>query len=108
MTLLSVVAGLLVAPAVAAVVYLDGRRRGRAARPRAAWAVGSGLTTLGGFVLPAASDGAVFRAYEGVVRPEPPVVTVSPFELVALRLAVGGAVAVGVLVAYGVATRAGG
>lgn len=107
MTLLSVVAGLLVAPAVAAVVYLDGARRDRPARPRAAWAVGTGAAALGGFALPPASDGAIFRAYEGLVRPSPGVVTVSPLELVGVHLAVGTAVAVAVVVAYGVATRAG-
>lgn len=108
MTLLSIVAGLLVAPAVAAVVYLDGARRDRPARPRAAWAVGTGAAALVGFALPVVAEDAVVSAYADLVRPGPVVVVVSPYELVALHLAVGVVVAVVALVAYGVAMRAGG
>lgn len=109
MTLLSVVAGLLVAPAVAAVVYLDGGRRDRPVRPRVAWAVGAGLAALGGFALPVVAERTVVAAYTGLVRPgREAVVLVTPFELVGLHLAVGSTVAVVVAVAYGVVTRAAG
>jgi hypothetical protein len=104
-TLLSIVAGLLVAPAVAAVVYFDSGRRDRPARPRAAWAAGAGAVALGGFALPVVAEDAVVSAYAGLVRPGPVVVVVSPLELVALHLEVGGAAATGVVAVYGVATR---
>lgn len=106
MTLVSVVVGLLVAPVVATAVYLDGTRRRRPTRECVAWAVGTGAAALGGFLLAPASGGPVFRAYERLVRPEPPVVVVTPFELLGVHLAVGGVVTVVGLVAYGVATRA--
>lgn len=99
MSALALLAGVAFAPLAAAVVYADATRRALPARRRAAWALFVGVGGLVGFAVPAVFGSALARLYLRAAGS--PLVVTAPYELLALRLAVGGVLAAVPLAAYG-------
>lgn len=81
------VSGLLVALLVFGVVYVDTNRRGLSGAKRLLLATSFGISCFGGFLVPYAFEGQVQYTYFRRIKPRP--VAVSPYEWIAVSLAIG-------------------
>ena len=94
-----------VALLVAAGVYADAGRRSLPRGTRLGWTIGTGIVSLGGFVLAFTLESVLFRAY--FLTLGRPVVVHSPSELVTFLFLVGLAVSAVTVLGYGVGSRYG-
>lgn len=98
-------AAFVVVPAASGVVYADATRRGLPTRERRVWISAVGVVGVCGFLLPSLLGASLARAYLHGVKSAP--VVTSPYELLALRVAVGTAVSASAVLLYAVGTRYG-
>ena len=105
MVWVALLVGPVVALLAAAAVYADATRRLLSRRARLLWTLIVGFGGVCGFLVPYLFAGAFHRLYLRDLKPAP--VAVSPFEILALHLAVGTAVCVGLSLVYGVGSRHG-
>jgi hypothetical protein len=104
-SLLAALLGLVVAPVVAGLVYVDASRRGRSRRSRLRWALGVGAASFGAVLLPARFGDALVALYLHGLKPAP--VVASPLEILMVRLLVGLAFGAAPLAPYWATTRYG-
>ncbi|WP_248895293.1 hypothetical protein [Haloplanus halobius] len=100
MTALVAVLGLLVSPALSALVYWDAARLGRTRSACVAWAICVGVISFAGFLASALAGGALARVYLVWVKGEP--IVTAPREILGLYVAVGLATSVLALALYGI------